>query len=117
MSVADTIKRNGALITWRKMLGDGGAYDYTTASMSYAYEDSVNIYGVIDGYGDTGGGLESEKASNNTLEIDGNYRVYTTSALKIGDIVGFGGIEYTVMSVKSVWRRAAQVVFMALVAR
>ena len=118
MSYAGLIQRNGMKILWRKMLGEGGVYDYTTATVAQpSFAPAVTIYGVLDGFGSMESQLRSEQFEANDLEIMGATRVFTTSKLEAGDVVEFDGHARSVFLVKDIWKKNKVVLYMALVKR
>ena len=115
MSVASTVRRNGIRIIWRKMLGEGGAYDFNAATVAAAYAAPVEIYGVLDGFGSVESQLSSEHFRDKELSETGDYRVFTTTRISAGDTMEFDSEVYTVLKVKAVWKKARIVLFMAAV--
>lgn len=117
MSTASTIKRNGMPISWRKMNGNDGVYDFTSASVVAAPITTVAIYGVVDGFGSVESQLRGEQFGAEGLEVAGSFRVFTTTKVEPGDVLGFDSDFFTCFFVKPIFKKKKVECYMALVRR
>lgn len=115
MSIASTISRAGKTVQWRKMMGDGGDYDVTTGTVAVLATEVTDIKVVFDGFGSVESQLRGMFFGKGGLVQDGQLRAFTVAMLHPGDIITADGKDYTVVYVKSIWKKSSVVLNEALV--
>lgn len=115
MSVASTISRNGKSAVWKKMLGKGGDYDPATGKVVAPTYDTQNIKMILDGFGSVESTLKAFVFGERSLLEKGQLRAFTVSALRPGDVVHLDDEVYTVVAVKSIWKKSKVVLYEAVI--
>lgn len=106
MSYDGTIQRNGKAVTWIPMSGTDRVYDVSSQTMVGAPENTGTvIYAVIDGYMSQAGKVRGEQFDPHTLTAGGILNIFTTEAVHVGDRIIIDGSGYTVIWIKTIWKK------------
>lgn len=113
MSITSTIARNGKLISWQKM--SNGSYSTATGVVTPVAVQTKKIYAVIDGFGTAVSQLRANTFEKKTLVEAGQLRLLTVFGILPGDIIVIDSETYTVVYVKSIWKKIKIVCYEAVV--